>query len=64
MTPILCMTDTKGRTVWVAQSRRDFDPYLPSFRERGERYRIVERSMFALGGSTAVYVLVLTGGGR
>jgi hypothetical protein len=59
---MLNLTDTEGRTVWVAGNKHEFGPHISEFRERGEKYRIVERTLSALGGSTLVYVLVLLKG--
>jgi hypothetical protein len=58
---MICTTDTKGRTVWVSHRREDFDSHLAGFRERNERYRIVERGVSALGGTSTLFVLVLLG---
>ena len=58
---MLNMTDTRGRTVWIADNRREFDPYLAGFRERGETYRIVQRQVSAMNGTSLIWVLVLTG---
>ena len=61
---ILCKTDARGRVVWIAEDRSAFDPHLPGLRERGERYRIVPRTLSVMGGSVQVYAMVLLDGGR
>lgn len=53
------MTDTKGRTIWIASNRREFEQHIPGLRERGEPYRIVNRTVSAMGGSVEVSVLVI-----
>jgi len=58
---IICTTDSKGRTMWLAATRRALDRYAPGLKERGEKYRISQRTISALGGSATVYVLTIIG---
>ncbi len=57
--PVLNFTDSKGRALWIAQGRCDFAMYLPDIKASGQRYRILNRTVSALGGSVEVCVLVI-----
>ena len=56
---MICAEDTKGRAVWISTSRAKLSRYSHELTQRGERYRIVPRTVAALGGSTTVWVLVI-----
>lgn len=58
---LLCTTSVDGTTVWLASTKQAFAPYTRELRGHGERYRIVQRTVSALGHSTVVYVLTILG---
>jgi len=63
--PLFCSSpagsDAKDYTgptaMWVAGCREDFAQHVRDIKANGERYRIVERTISALGGSVTVAVL-------
>jgi hypothetical protein len=56
---MLCMTDSKGRAMWIASHRSEFDKYKPGLRQRREPFRITERTISADGGSVRVVVMTI-----
>lgn len=58
---MICTKDASGRTVWLSSRRDELESYLAEIRANGETYRIVERSISALGSSTTVFAMVITG---
>lgn len=58
---MICTTDTKGRAMWIVSNPRDLEQSIKELRARREKYRLVKRTISALGGSAVLTVLVILG---
>lgn len=61
---MICTTDTKGRTVFMDDDRRELERHTVDFKETGERFRIRQRTVKAGGGSCLIWVMTIYVPGR